>query len=358
MPSYAALVHSLIDWDRVERELNGFRAISSHFPLDAIRCQINSPFFCHFLLLRLALYRNSALLNNFEELLQLASQFPGWNSEFKNLQDGPYDRYFSMLWQLQVAQFLYASGATLEWNGSWPDLKISYRKKEFFAECYVHYKMLGMESFIMDILNHKDGNLQLTRRYSLAIPEKYRHSLQDKACILESLLGPLSDTGYMQSCRQKAGIEWPVEVSSWPTRTRMNEFPLMSVVLEGSGECYRPPEYIPGMGANNAHGDPAKTLKAWLNESAKAKQNSNNLKDHRPNVVFIQFLSIDHASAFDVLDKSLIWITDFVMPERLPGSHMVLSLRSADHPVLDLITKRLGPLSSGSLRDFLPAYRQ
>jgi hypothetical protein len=309
--------------------------------------------------LRLALYRNDALLNNFEELIQLASQVPGSKNEFKKWQGRPYDSYFSLLWQLQVAQFLHASGATLEWNGSGPDLKITYREREFFAECYVHNKRLGMESFIMDILSHIDGNLQLTRQHNLA----HRQSLQDETCILESLLGPLSDAGHMQSCRQKAEIERPVEVSRWPTRTSADEVPLMRVVLEGSGE------YIPGM---NAHGDPAKTLEAWLKESANAKKDSNNLKDHRPNVVFIQCLSIDHASAFDILNKSPIWITDVPMPNnldmivwsvcgidsRLPGSHMVLSLRSADHPVLELTTKRLGPVPSGSLSDFLPAYRQ
>ena len=106
-PAQKRFVDSLISWDLVRRRLDRYPAIRSAFPLDLLAQRRESePYFCHYMAWRLGTWTNESVMSRLDDLLEAASRLPNWSSERGLLESAEFGDFWSLLWQLQVAEYL------------------------------------------------------------------------------------------------------------------------------------------------------------------------------------------------------------------------------------------------------------
>ena len=87
------------------------------------------PYYCHWLVWRLGTWGNEDFFNFFNYLLGFGRKLKGWNeNKYGEVANDPsWNRFWSLLWELQVAKALgnLQNVTEIAWLQSGPDLKVT-----------------------------------------------------------------------------------------------------------------------------------------------------------------------------------------------------------------------------------------
>lgn len=248
------LVNRFIDWERVRSRLSLYPAIAKHFPEEVLRdCADRPPYYCHYMTWRLGTHGDERYLQNFERMLSGAAQLENWPEEFQSWQQRyDFGEYWSLLWQMQVAHFFHARGASLAWNPKGPDLTVEVSEGRFFVECYSYRKSYSIEDFVWELLRRVHPHIRVEHRAYLpfSLPKN-----ADTANFLDELLRPFLDPGFLRHALSAADECWPHLL---PVPQAAKNF---FVYVEGDINVYDP-GVLP-----NYTGDPESFLKLCLSEA-------------------------------------------------------------------------------------------
>jgi len=280
--SYTELINKYLDWDKVEDRLKRFNHIGEYFDINTLRNCSSEIYACHYLAWRLGVWdtENSFLL--LDSLLQHASSLKGWSKNSKKSQTAScdYGDFFGFLWELQMAKRLSSMErvSEVEWLNSGPDLKVTKKYGEVvYVECYTYRKAFVLELYIQDVLSRIHRNLT-----AYHVPcTKFSITREDfRGKLLDDIFSPFLDESYLQGKIQEASIKYPVVLYK-------NEEVNFYVYLNG----VRPGKHQPGI-VPNASGDQEEYLSHVIKEAVenKTKNNPNNLRNYRPNLLAINFL--------------------------------------------------------------------
>lgn len=297
-PAQRVLVHKLLDWNRVERRLCSLPATRRTFPLEMMKeAAEKPPYYCHYMAWRLGTWSSISLFSNFESLLCHAESLPGWRDEVRPfVHSSDFAEYWSLLWQLQVAEHLTNVGTDVRWTkgGSKkpaPDLSAAIDGRQWFVECYALRKSFGILGFLEDILPRMDEDVRTY--YDSCLPFSLPKD-NERSGFLHEVLSPVQDREGFVRAKAKTETEWPVPLYEHPGSS-------LRVYLRGDTEHYRP-----GV-VRRQTGEPALYVKSALSETVAAKNCSNGLRDHRPNLLAVNFLlSKDFHTALTLREREEI----------------------------------------------------
>ena len=244
-----------------------------------------SPWFCHGLAFRMATYSNDYFAR-WEALFNKARQADGWDNEYnhwKNTGDHwakKWDKFHHFLWVLQCYEYFSERGhdvsfpAVINPRSAMPDMLISRQgQANVYVECLNYSKWWPQEHFVEELLHYIDPNLVVKRIHNVNLSnnpfsnEKFGETLE--------LLAVELTPERLAALRILAATEQPQPVC---------QIGGVQVSLEGRGNYLSDP---------NAHGDPSFSWPIFEKEIIKAKENSNNLKNCRPNLVLVNGLGLD-----------------------------------------------------------------
>ena len=262
------LTHRLIDWERVTSRHERYPVIGREFPLETLKrgCE-SSPYYCHYMAWCLGAWPHESefLVQRLEELFHCAEKLPNWEHEQSLLSDTDFAVFWSLVWQLQVAEYLREIGEDVSWAQSGPDLSVKVGGERWFVECYTYRKSFGLSSFLEELLLRLDTTIRI--EYNQCLPFSLP-SGRDREPFLHEVLSPFLDPVYLANAKERAEQEYPVVLYKHPDSS-------LCVYVKGSGD------YMPG---NNVVGHPESYLNVALKEALRAKRNSNDLKNHHPNL--------------------------------------------------------------------------
>lgn len=304
----------------------------------------DSPWFCHGLAFRLATYSDESevLFTRWEALLEAAQGADGWKNEYKHWSNTAdhwaekWDKFYQLLWLLQCYEYFSQRGYSVTFpensNVAAPDLRIERPGSEpVFAECFFYTKWWAREHFIEDVLGLVDRNLSIRRTHNVAYND---------------VSNPFSDGLFTQTLGDLTASLAPEKLAKAVTAAN-NASPQIirdlgsgvMLLLNGSGD-YQP-------NPDNAHGDPKKSLSAFIREIVKAKKGNNNLLNSRPNILMTNALGVDfqlglieqvqasnHVEPDDEIDE--LWISACGVDEALEDCPRVIKLRRNGFPALAL----------------------
>lgn len=223
---------------------------------------------------RLGTFEDERLLLRLNELLEHAEGLPNWEHERSLLEGGDFADFWSLVWQLQVAEYLSSQGTNVSWHAGGPDLSLHVNGRKLFVECYVYRKSFGIELFIEELLSQLGEDLRVSHDPYLPFSLPKDASLSDE---LSSLLFPLIDDKGLTAKRRLAQACYPVVLSKSSHST-------LAISLKGQFvEAYDPSALPQNVG------DPTKYLEVALREAAKAKSKSNKLGRHQPNLLVVSY---------------------------------------------------------------------
>jgi len=289
MPAQKILVDRCISWEKLEERLDRYKAIDRAFPLALLKSRTNSPpYFCHYMSWRLGVWRNEALFERLDELLHRAETLPNWSKEQSLLESAEYADFWSLVWQLQVAEHLCSVAEDVRWCGSGPDLSAEVEGTTLFVECFAYRKSFGLRIFLDDILAQVGSDIKLDHDWFMpfSLP-----SGGERAEFLDRALRPFLDEPHLEQLRAEARQRYPLQVVA----------PGSSLVINLDG---------PDVAAYDASldrrrtGDPEEYIDVILREAIKAKADRNQLRTHRPNLLAVSYLLSGEAQlAFDLREK-------------------------------------------------------
>lgn len=129
------LVQQLVSWDRIEERLARYSGIGDAFPLQLLKPYHDvPPFFCHYMTWRLGTWKNERSLQRLNELLVAAMSLENWSAERSLLRSAEFGDFWSLVWQLQMAEYLQSVGADARRLGVGPDLSVRLGGEEVFVE--------------------------------------------------------------------------------------------------------------------------------------------------------------------------------------------------------------------------------
>ena len=325
-PAQRHFVHELIDWDRVEERRKRYPAIGRTFPLDILRkYEERSPYYCHYMAWRLGTWCDESSLQRLEELLCRAEALNHWDHEKEPLvKSADFGTFWSLVWQLQVAEYLREIGTEVSWAKSGPDLTVTVGGERWFVECYTYHKSFGLFLFLQEELLLKiDQSLRAS--YDRCLRFSLPQNPKDQTSFLDKILSPFLDPTYLTTKKEEAKKQYPVLLYK-----DRNSSLRVYVKGDGSGVYSSPDE-------DEKIGDEKTYLEVALEEAIKAKQDKNRLAEHHPNLVATNYaLSmdyqqasnsphtnnspgpfLDHRSNIDVLAVSTIGINERLTREKL-----------------------------------------
>ena len=276
-PAQRQFVHQHINWDRVAARLTRYPAISRNFPLEVLeKRREKSPYYCHYMAWRLGVWSNEDRFQRLEELLCCAEKLPNWQHEKSLLSSPEFADFWSLFWQLQVAEHLCNVGTDVRWGKSGPDLSVGIDGKRWYIECYVLRKSFGLIEFLSELLQQIDPSIRVMYDPCLPfqLPQNEEGERVKPAQWCDAILSPFLNPAYLARKKEKARLVSPVEIYQ-QTNGKLH------VVLEGEGEY---------QASDNAMGDPQFSLEKFLAEAVNAKQCSNNLKNCHPNILAASYL--------------------------------------------------------------------
>ena len=202
------LVERFLSWELVETNLSQYPAISGIFPLDLLRSRsAKEPYFCHYLAWRLGTWRSEGLLRRLDQLLAIASSLPNWKHESSLTKTAEFADFWSLYWQMQVAEYLVNSGFEVEWRPQGPDLFAKHDDTSLFVECYQHRKSFHLELFIEELLDQMVDDLHLQHDFFFPLSLPHNAECTD---FLDKALRPLLDDRFMELARREAQRRYPV----------------------------------------------------------------------------------------------------------------------------------------------------
>ena len=274
--SQEILVQRHLNWDLVEERLDKNPAIARAFPIDLLRLRrTEPPFFCHYAAWRLGTWGDETLVARLEALLSAAEELPSWSSERPLLHGGNFADFWSLYWQLQVAEFLSRKNIPACWNGAGPDLRVQTPAGTAFIECFAFRKSFGVEAYLEDLLQLSCSNATIIRDSCLPFSVAPDSELSEE---LSRLLHPFVDEQDLSHKQELASERYPLVLSR-------GHHASMRIVLEGPNDD----AYDPSVGKTDV-GDPAEHLRVVLDEAARAKGGKNSLATHHPNLVLVNLL--------------------------------------------------------------------
>ncbi len=281
-PAQRHFVHRFIDWDRVEYRLKRYPAIGRTFPLSVLqKYDERPPYYCHYMAWRLGTWEDwdGSQFQRLEELLCCAEALDHWDHEKRSLVNSPdFGEFWSLVWQLQVAEYLCGIGTDVSWTKSGPDLTVTVGGECCFVECYSYRKSFGLFLFLQEeLLLQIDPSLRAS--YDLCSPFQLPQNPEGQTLFLNTILSPFLDPTYLTTKKEEARQK----------SVLLYEDPNSSLRVYAEGE---------DPGAPGGVGDQEAYLKVVLQEAVKAKQNTNRLTEHHPNLVAVNYaLSIDYQLA-------------------------------------------------------------
>ncbi len=288
-PAQKILVDRFISWERIAERLERYEAIDRAFPLALLKSRANSPpYFCHYMAWRLGVWRSEALFERLDELLHRAEALPNWSKERGLLESAEYADFWSLVWQLQVAEHLCSVAKRVRWCGSGPDLSAEVEGTTLFVECFAYRKSFGLRIFLDDILAQVGSDIKLDHDWFMpfSLP-----SGRERAEFLDRALRPFLDEPHLEQLRAEARQRYPLQVVA----------PGSSLVINLDGPDVA--AYDPSLDRRRT-GDPEEYIDVILREAIKAKAGSNQLGTHRPNLLAVSYLlSTEVQLAFDLREK-------------------------------------------------------
>ena len=294
-PAQRQLVHNLIDWDQIKSRLKRYPAIKRAFPIAILEERRESPpYFCHYMSWRLGTYNDESTLERLEELLRCAEDLPNWKFERNMLTTGEFADFWSLVWQLQFAEYLCTVGSDVRWDKSGPDLSVQFGNKRLYVECYLPRKSFGLLKFIDELLTKLDPAVRV--QYDLCL----RFSLpQDTSRnkFLDKILKRFLDSSYLAKAKEDAKERYPVILYQGQEDTHKNS---LCIYVEGENAN----AYVPGIVPNRV-GEPKSYIEFVLKEAVSNKSGSNALEEHHPNLLAVNFLlSEDYQLACSLLKRT------------------------------------------------------
>jgi hypothetical protein len=283
-PAHRQLVRRFVDWQLIERRLSKYPAIGRAFDLNTLRGgREKPPYYCHYMAWRLGTWETEGLFTRLEELLLQAESLPNWKYERPLLVSPEFADFWSLVWQLQVAEYLVRIGSEVQWAKSGPDLSVVMSDERWFVECYTYRKSFGLLAFLTELLERIDPAIRAD--YDLCAPFQLPHG-SDWVEFLDTALTPFLNPSYLADVKDAANKRHPVVLYTHPSSS-------LRVYVEGDDVDAYAPGAVP-----NRVGSPEGYLKVALREAANAKRTSNALREHRPNVVAVNLvLSTDYQLA-------------------------------------------------------------
>lgn len=275
------LVERFLSWPQVEARLSKFPAIARAFPRSLLLGRRDTaPYFCHYMAWRLGTFQDERLVLRLNELLELAENLTNWKHEQALLEGGDFSDFWSLVWQLQVAEYLSCQGINVSWNTAGPDLSVEVDGQKLFVECYVYRKSFGVELFVGELLQLLGSDLRVS--HDPCLPLSLPRDAASLSNELSSLMSPLVDSKALAAMRDLAQSCYPIVLSRASQST-------LTISLEGPHVDAYDPSVQP-----QKVGDPTHYLEVALREAANAKAKSNRLDCHQPNLVVVNYaLSAD-----------------------------------------------------------------
>ncbi len=283
-PAQRELVHRLIDWNRIGSRYERYPAISRTFPLQNLKkgCE-KPPYYCHYMAWRLGTWTDESPFQRLEELLGCAEALANWEHERSLISDPDFSTFWSLVWQLQVAEYLCKIGKDVCWAKSGPDLSALVSDERWYVECYTYQKSFALLSFLEELLVRIDPDIRI--EYNRCMPFSLP-SGKARERFLHKVLAPLLDPAYLAKHKKDAEQRYPVILYGDPDSS-------LYVYVEGIDVG----AYIPGR-IPNVVGHPESYLETALREAVRAKRDSNDLARYHPNLVAVNYLlSIDYRLA-------------------------------------------------------------
>ena len=288
-PAQRQLVHELIDWEIAEQRLQRFPAIGRAFPVECLRShQETPPYYCHYMAWRLGPWNSESLLARLDELLAGAEKLPCWSAKASQLKSADFSEFWSLVWELQVAEYLCRIGSGVQWASSGPDLSAQVEAETWYVECYTYRKSFGLMLFIEELLQQLDGSIRV--QYDLCMPFSLPTDCA-RSGFLDRTLSDFTNPTYIKRARSMALVKYPVLLSPKCENS-------LVVYMDGPDQAV----YVSGIVPNRT-GDSQTYLRVALNEAIRTKQNANSLCKRRPNLVAVNWsLSADAQFALNWAD--------------------------------------------------------
>ena len=279
-PAQREFVHELIDWKRVKYRCQQYPAIGRTFLMEMFKNHHEKPpYYCHYMSWRLGTWEDESLFQRLEDLLCCAETIPNWGREKRSLVGSTdFAEFWSLVWQLQVAEHLCEIGTDVRWNESGPDLSVKLGDEHWYVECYMPRKSFGLLRFLEELLQQLDSDIRISYDPCLCF-ELPRDSCRDK--FLDERMSRFRDPAYLAEAKEAAKKEYPVLLDKQPESS-------LYIYVDGDDCDAYMPEIIP-----NQVGDPKLYVELVLKEAVEAKKCSNDLAEHRPNLLAVSFLLND-----------------------------------------------------------------
>ena len=279
-PAQRILVQKLIDWQRIQRRLKCYPAISRTFPREMMKKRDGDPpYYCHYMSWRLGTGETEDLFQRLEDLLLYAEALPNWKHEKKSfVNSADFALFWSLVWQLQVAEYLGSIGTNVCWvktsqGKASPDLSVEVGAERWFVECYVPHKSFELFGFLEELLREHDPEVRISydRCLRFQLPKN-----SDRNGFLDEVLTQVLDPGRLAKAKDDAEAHYPVILYKYPGSS-------LYIYVDGESD------YMPGVVPDQT-GDPKAYVELVLKEAVSAKKCKNDLANHHPNVLAVNYL--------------------------------------------------------------------
>ena len=211
--------------------------------------------------------------DRFNKLLGRAERLPNWKNEKSVLRSPAYGTFWSLIWQLQVAEHLCRIGTGVRWGeaSGGPDLSVEIAGERWFVECYSIQKSYGLLSFLNEFLStilEVSVQTEYRRFLPMSLP-----SQGEAGYLLDDILQPFCSWCYRKKAR-KSDVTIVCETSSSAPRVRLTS----------------KNQYIPN---TDGPGSPTHHVRVMLEESVRKKKQENQLEQHHPNILAVNLLLTD-----------------------------------------------------------------
>jgi hypothetical protein len=279
-PAQRTFVHRLVNWKLIDYRCRKYPAIGRAFPLALLqKYQEKEPYYCHYMGWRLGTWSENSVFERLDELLRCAEKLPDWKGERNLLTSADFAEFWSLLWQLQVAEYLCRVGENVRWAKSGPDLSAIVDGQRWYVECYTPRKSFGLLNFLDELLTRLDSSIEIS--YSYCLPFRLPQN-NERSRFLHEVLSPFLNHDYLRSFKRSALQKYPVIIYQHPSSS-------LHVYLNGPNADAYTPCVIP-----NEVGNPNHYLEQIISEAVRSKSTCNELREHRPNILAVNFLlSID-----------------------------------------------------------------
>ena len=296
-PAQRKFVHQLIDWKRLGCRLARYPAIKRAFPLTTLKgaCE-RPPYYCHYMSWRLGTWGDESNFQRLEELLCCAEALPDWKHEKPLLLSADYADFWSLVWQLQVAEHLCKVGTEVSWAKSGPDLSVKVGNERWYVECYTPHKSFGLLNFLKEFLWKIDPNVRAS--YDLCLPLQLPTD-SERNGFLDKILNRFLDPSYIADAKNAAETEYPVVLYKYKDVDRS-----LYIYVEGNDVEAHMPGIVP-----DQTGNPKSYVECVLKEAVNAKQCKNDLQNHHPNLLAVNYLLSDDFQVGKMLSHKLQSLT-------------------------------------------------